>query len=83
LNKAFSTNWLIATSRMIDIGWIELGKNCVNRFPVFVSLWLPIDKLTKKQIGHSTASLYKTFSLAFIRSMSARCRSFAESTAKD
>lgn len=34
-------------------------------------------------MGHSTASLYKIFSLAFMRSMSARCRSLALSTAKD
>lgn len=38
---------------------------------------------TKKQMGHSTASLYKTFSLAFMRSMIALCRSLAESTASD
>jgi hypothetical protein len=83
LDETFGADGLIAASRMIDIGGVILQASIVSDNKKLIFWFKEKLKRTKKQIGHSTASLYRTFSLAFIRSTSARWRSLAESTAND
>jgi hypothetical protein len=63
LNKAFGTDRLLATSGEVDIWWVILKEwmLVLSSGSVDVSF-----ELTKKQIGHSTASLYNMAFCIFI-----------------